>query len=199
MSLSNTLMHNLKAIKKFRTKELQSLANHLKIFGPLPETHSATTEIHLPNPFLPKFNPQSGKWHKPRYSLRRQAELVKKAHASSTMHLLPPGPKKATFETRMQRVGTAADPPPGVLATLVQKWDVPVQWVGKVPEKKVVGAELGIRLYAGKKRMFKGHLWERVRAKRIRRRTLLMRDMAARVKNYKTVRVPHDLILFFLC
>lgn len=124
---------------------------------------------------------------------------MKKAHASSTMHLLPPGPKKATFETRMQRVGTAADPPPGVLATLVQKWDVPVQWVGKVPEKKVVGAELGIRLYAGKKRMFKGHLWERVRAKRIRRRTLLMRDMAARVKNYKTVRVPHDLILFFLC
>ena len=76
------------------------------------------------------------------------------------------------------------------------KWDVPVEWVGKVPEK-VVGTELGIRLYAGKKRMFRGHLWERVRAKRIRRRSILMRDMAARIKNYKTVRCFLGFVAFF--
>jgi large subunit ribosomal protein L25 len=192
-------MSALKTIKRFRTRELLGLVNHLKVFGPFPESPiPATTSepaLQLSNPFLPKRNPKSGKWHKPTYSLRRQAELVKKAHASGSMHLLPPGPKTANFEIRMQRVAatavaTAKPPPlplPSSALTSGVKWDVPVEWVGKVPEK-VVGTELGIRLYAGKKRMFKGHLWERARAKRIRRRTILMRDMAARVKKYKTVR-----------
>jgi large subunit ribosomal protein L25 len=197
----------LYAIKKFRSREILGLVRHLKAFGPFPEPpKSATTTfepaIQLPNPFLPKLKPKSGKWHKPDYSLRRQAELVKKAHASGTVHLLPPGLKKSTFETRLQRVAEAAaatakpptptptpTPPPSVHNNKFGKYDIPVEWVGKVPEKVVVGTELGIRLYAGKKRMFKGHLWERVKAKRIRRRSILMRDMAARVKNYKTVRV----------
>lgn len=47
------------------------------------------------------------------------------------------------------------------------------------------GAALGTRLYAGKKRMFKGHKWERVKAHRERRQNILMRDMAKRVYNYK--------------
>jgi large subunit ribosomal protein L25 len=198
-------MSALKAIKKFRTKEFLSLVSHLQVFGPLPEspipaTTSEPTTIQLPNPFLPKLNPKSGNWHKPKYSLRRQAELVKKAHATGSMNLLPPGIKRATFETRLQRVATAApatakSPPqpqpqlPSVHAKQVDNWNSPVEWVGKVPEKVAVGTELGIRLYAGKKRMFKGHLWERLKAKRIRRRSILMRDMAARVKSYKTVRV----------
>ena len=194
-------MSALKAIKRFRTREFLGLVNHLKVFGPFPEapTSATTSEppLQLSNPFLPKRNPKSGKWHKPTYSLRRQAELVKKAHATGTMHLLPPGSKKATFEIRMQRVGAVATvatpkpPPPPILPSAHSsrvEWDLPVEWVGKVPEK-VVGTELGIRLYAGKKRMFKGHLWERARAKRLRRRSILMRDMAARIKNYKTVRV----------
>ncbi|KIM42145.1 hypothetical protein M413DRAFT_42864, partial [Hebeloma cylindrosporum] len=105
------------------------------------------------NPFVPKKNAKTGRWHEPKFSLRRQADLVKKAHLSDTMNLIPPGPKKAAFELRMRR--------------------------------KVPGAELGIRLYAGKKRMFKGHLWERQQAKRIRKRSILMRDMAARVARYK--------------
>lgn len=191
----------LKAIKRFRTREILGLVNHLKVFGPLPEPPvSATTSqnaIQLPNPFLPKLNPKSGKWQKPNYSLRRQAELVKKAHASGTMDLLPPGLKKAAFETRLQRVAAAAavaakpppSPPPSLPTSQIDKWNVPLEWVGKVPEKVTVGTELGIRLYAGKKRMFKGHLWERLKAKRIRRRSILMRDMATRVKNYKTVHV----------
>ena len=207
-------MSALQAIKRFRTRELRGLVNHLKVFGPFPEppisdtTTTTTTDqpttLQLPNPFLPKFNPKSGKWHKPNYSLRRQAELVKKAHATGSMHLLPPGPKKAAFESRMQRVAAATGKPPPPPSPNVSttsednKWDIPVEWVGKVPEKKVVGTELGIRLYAGKKRMFKGHLWERVRAKRIRRRSILMRDMAARVKNYKTVRASYSPIILFL-
>ena len=198
---SHDRMSALKAIKRFRTREFLGLVNHLKVFGPLPESPiSATTSgptIQLPNPFLPKLNPKSGKWQKPNYSLRRQAELVKKAHASGSMHLLPPGLKKAAFETRLQRVAetaaaTANPPPPlppRVHTSQDVNWDAPVEWVGKVPEKVAVGTELGIRLYAGKKRMFKGHLWERLKAKRTRRRSILMRDMATRVTNYKTVRV----------
>ena len=58
--------------------------------------------------------------------------------------------------------------------------------VKKLQEKP--GAELGTRLYAAKKRMFKGHKWERVKAQRERRQNILMRDMAKRVYNYKNVR-----------
>jgi large subunit ribosomal protein L25 len=203
-------MSALKAIKRFRTRELIGLVNHLKLFGPLPELPpSATTSqstIQLPNPFLPKLRPKTGKWHKPEYSLRRQAELVKKAHATGTMHLLPPGLKKFRFESRLQRVAAlvpATANPPTPLPTSasgrqVGEWDVPVEWDGKVPEKKIVGTELGIRLYAGKRRMFKGHRWERLKAKRIRRQSILMRDMAARVKSYKTVRVSLLHFTFFI-
>ena len=107
------------------------------------------------------------------------------------MHLLPPGLKKNTFESRLQRVAATAAATAKPHTTVITQDDltIPVEWVGKVPEKVAVGTELGIRLYAGKKRMFKGHLWERLKAKRVRRRSILMRDMAARVKNYKTVRV----------
>jgi hypothetical protein len=65
-----------------------------------------------------------------------------------------------------------------------RQFNMPVEWVGKLPAKKR-GAELGIRLYANKKRMFKGHLWERARASRVRKQAILMRHMAARVARYK--------------
>jgi hypothetical protein len=226
--------------------------------------------------------------------LRRQADLVKKAYLSDTLHLLPPGPKKAAFELRMKRVNaslplnaldakpvqpspdeqqnlthtrlaqaealqTRMDESLASLQKLKEKqkeliprierdkirfsktgrqhsrapfrvqqkayleaeiaqheqtleatekelsrlrqeaeseaaqepdsvWKLPVTWCGKVVERKVPGAELGTRLYAGKKRMFKGHLWERQRAKRVRRHSILIRDMAARIARYKDVR-----------
>ncbi|KAF8182025.1 hypothetical protein BJ912DRAFT_1061850 [Pholiota molesta] len=62
---------------------------------------------------------------------------------------------------------------------------VHIRWLGKATKKPTVGAKLGVRLYAGRKRMFKGHLWERQKAGRIRKRSVLMRDMAARVARYK--------------
>ncbi|KAF5310854.1 hypothetical protein D9619_007850 [Psilocybe cf. subviscida] len=65
-----------------------------------------------------------------------------------------------------------------------RRFTMPVEWVGKLPEKKK-GAELGVRLYANKKRMFKGHLWERARASRVKKQAILMRHMAARVARYK--------------
>ena len=55
-------------------------------------------------------------------------------------------------------------------------------------EKKVAGAEIGNRLYAGRKRMFKGHKWERTLDKRTAKRKWLMRGMKARILRFKTVR-----------
>jgi hypothetical protein len=60
-------------------------------------------------------------------------------------------------------------------------------WEGDTKQKVVKGEELGIKLYAGKKRMFKGHTWEKEWAKRVRRQRILMRDMKTRVERYKLV------------
>ncbi|KAL1759533.1 hypothetical protein FB107DRAFT_287543 [Schizophyllum commune] len=50
-------------------------------------------QAQLQNPFLPNKHPITGKWKGPKYSLRRQADLVKKAKAAGLLHLLPSGPK----------------------------------------------------------------------------------------------------------
>jgi len=71
------------------------------------------------------------------------------------------------------------------LRAMALLWKNPL-WVGEFKPKTTKGAELGTRLYTGKKKMFKGHLWERQKAKRVRRQSILMRDMAARVARYKS-------------
>ena len=308
----------LQSVKKFRVSLLKGI--------PKPGKNAkldAAAALERPNPFLttrvqtnvkaarqeskrskddqeevkPKF-----RTFKPRVSLRRQADLVKRAQLTNTLHLLPPSPKVATHMLRRQRVAaslspalaarlstekTFVDPNIGLAERLrklklsvdkpgpqtqavkdlealrvraerlrgdieefeiislvdVQKdsiemhgylrkkqqlkaleaqikaqsqhtvapevtiarleavfekqkgakptvpaWKRPVKWVGEAPQKKATpGAELGIRLYAGRKRMFKGHLWERKREGIIRKRSILMRDMAARVRRYKEV------------
>ncbi|KAI4246524.1 MAG: hypothetical protein L6R40_001887 [Gallowayella cf. fulva] len=42
-----------------------------------------------PNPFKPHKHPETGRWHDPVYSLRRQADLVKLAKANGIEDLLP--------------------------------------------------------------------------------------------------------------
>ena len=44
-----------------------------------------------------------------------------------------------------------------------------------------------LKMYAGRKRMFKGHKWERVQAQRTKRTQILMRDMSKRIARYKEV------------
>jgi hypothetical protein len=68
------------------------------------------------------------------------------------------------------------------------EWARDVEWVGTVRERNVAGADVGNRLYAGKKRMFKGHKWERVRERRVARTRMLLRDMDKRVQRFKGVR-----------
>ena len=182
-------MSAARAIKQFRLNELKSLPKHILRFGPLAtsaETDNSTA-LQLPNPFVPRRNPNTGRWAPPKISLRRQADLVKRAKEAGTLHLLPPGPKcPRPFESE-------AHPKSEVKETNVEGgrdvldglWMDSVEWEGKADFKQ---SATGARLYSGKKRMFKGHRWERMKEGRDIKRKILMRDMARRVKNYKAVR-----------
>jgi len=200
----------------------------------------ATAAAVLNNPFVPHKNPNSGRWAPPKYSLRRQADLIKHAHKSGTLHLLPLGPKMMS-ETQLAAAAAAAvgpsaaeeqavtsasglssvrrgqgqeaeggqDPKDAAVADSINDaWTRSVEWVGTVRERGVAGADIGNRLYAGKKRMFKGHKWERGRERRVARTKMLLRDMDKRVQRFKAVRFnqrslslfPSFLFFFFgLC
>jgi large subunit ribosomal protein L25 len=69
-----------------------------------PNATSTTTTIEPPssdvpqyprnrNPFLAFKNPNTGNWHAPHYSLRRQAELFKLAKEFDVLPLMPHSPK----------------------------------------------------------------------------------------------------------
>lgn len=192
-------MSALQVVKRFRIRELGATA--------LPSPALAKTKSHpssasssrnkvpvasIENPFIPKLNSKTGRWAPPKYSLRQQALLVKKARESGTLALLPPGPKISIVEIAAAASGQAVVSGPSASAkSQVQNaaapWTRPIEWTGEVKEKKVLGAEVGNRLYAGKKRMFKGHKWQRTAEKREKRRALLMRSMPKRIKEFKQV------------
>ncbi|KAI0301640.1 hypothetical protein B0F90DRAFT_1718863 [Multifurca ochricompacta] len=207
--------HSLRAVKRFRLRELlshQSLVSSSSIAADSKRPQRLAPELSqggtLPNPFIPHKNPESGRWAPPKYSLRRQAELIKHALASGTIHLLPPGPKLSPAQlaaiasdassatTNKPAEGRASESSSGL--TDIQQaqgqgsedagWTGPVEWAGTVRERSVAGADIGNRLYAGKKRMFKGHKWERMRERRVIRTKILLRDMDKRVQRFKGYR-----------
>lgn len=144
------------------------------------------------NPFIPTKNLNTGRWAPPKYSLRQQADLIKKARASGTLAVLPPSPKTSAAHLAaisFAKAQPVSKKPEACTQTKadanLEEWAQPIEWVGQVKERKVLGAEIGNRLYAGKKRMFKGHQWERVAEKRALKRKMLMRDMAKRIQRYK--------------
>ncbi|THH11418.1 hypothetical protein EW145_g648 [Phellinidium pouzarii] len=212
---------------------------------------------------------QRKKWATPKYSLRRQADLVKAARASGTLHLLPPGPKltvaeleeakqearekarsakvsqlavKKAIETR-RAVQSPAEPVanvegglqsgeemvesvadlavPSLTLSKLQslslnsqkstglkrgKWivrnahalakrrgsaqagypGIVFHWTGDVP-LKASAKKNGLTIYAGRKRMFKGHKWERQLDKRRGKIAVRMRDMRKRIKRFRNV------------
>lgn len=262
----------LRAVKQFRVREL-ALASPKSRTPPAAataasilhspqrplaraETSSASRSGTALNPFVPHKNDKSGRWAPPKYSLRRQADLVKHARASGTLHLLPPGPKMSSAQllaaTGAPTSSTSPLPLPpsphasvlgeagaealvagnglvslrrgqvqgqgqGLKEEVVEEeeeargeapalgqdsqgghavWMGPMEWVGTVREHSVAGAEVGNRLYAGKKRMFKGHKWERTREWRVARTNMLVRDMDKRVQRFKGVRYSDSTSLF---
>jgi len=54
-----------------------------------------------PNPFKSTKHPITGRYHDPKYSMRRQADLAKLAREHGVEELLPPSTKKS--ETRLER------------------------------------------------------------------------------------------------
>ncbi|ESK90232.1 60s ribosomal protein l25 [Moniliophthora roreri MCA 2997] len=174
----------VRAVAKFRLHELKGLQGHIARHGPLPPPNPdspPTQGIRLPNPFLPHRNPKTGRWAPPKYSLRRQAELIKKAKETNSLHLLPPGPKlhkpQVLAEVLRAKDGEGSKELPEKLKPLSFEAD----WVGKFTPKE----KPEVPLYAQKKRMFKGHKWERTKERREAHRSMLLRDMDKRVRRWK--------------
>lgn len=115
--------------------------------APPSESHSESTPLALPNPFIPRRSDVSGRWIPPRYSLRRQADLYNEAKEDGLEGYLPAGPK--THSVNPDGPQSVGNLPPFV-------------WVGEPKEKISKG------LYGGRRTMFKGHKWERELAERER-------------------------------
>jgi large subunit ribosomal protein L25 len=65
-------------------------------------TGQVSSEFPNTNPFRSTKSPITGRWHDPKFSLRRQAELVKLARAYGVEELLPFTPQ-GTEEQRRKR------------------------------------------------------------------------------------------------
>ena len=187
-----------RTVKAFRLKELSTFATKLK-----GGASASGTPIQLPNPFLPHKNPLTGRWAPSKYSLRQQADLVKSAKASNLTHLLPFRPKSAVISVDSPKPASTEwwqadivwkDSKPPAEEEVKKKKDPPLgedELPKKVtPRIKVKQMEglAALKMYAGRKRMFKGHKWERVQAQRKKRTHILMRDMSKRITRYKEVR-----------
>lgn len=172
-------------VKRFRTRELASVLTTAPKAAR--DAAAAGGPVKVPNPFVPHKNPATGRWAPAKYSRRRQAELVKAARATNSLHLLPPGAKlgRVALEAAVQATPKSMRPRPLDGHAL---WAKNVSWTGKLREKKVAGADVGNRLYAGKKRMFKGHKWQRTMPTRELRRRMLLKSMKSRVRRFRSVR-----------
>ncbi|OJA18687.1 hypothetical protein AZE42_11008 [Rhizopogon vesiculosus] len=184
-------MSALQAVKRFRLRELGTFnpapPKSKARLTPLPASSSRNKVpvASIENPFLPKLNPKTGRWAPPKYSLRQQAVLIKKARESGTLGLLPPGPKISAAEIAVAVAQETPAPEKFKAKGAAAPWTHQVEWTGEMKEKKVLGADVGNRLYAGKKRMFKGHKWQRIAEKTEKRRALLMRSMPKRISEFK--------------
>lgn len=207
LQLFHSVMSNLAAarvIKNFRLKQLLRVESHIRQLGPLsdhtiPALEPGSKTAVLPNPFIPRKTLTSKKWKPPVYSLRQQVELVKKAKAAGLLHLLPPGPKNPIPSTDVKEAIKGIQETPNSMSLGALKhqlkdnkkdkslWMNPVAWEGRISTRKVRGRELGITLYAGKKRMFKGHKWERARRLKMKKRQMVLKSMERRIHNFKSV------------
>ena len=184
---------SFRTVKAFRVKELSLFSSKLK-----DGASASGNPVQLPNPFLPHKNPLTGRWAPAKYSLRQQADLVKSAKASGLIHLLPFGPKfpnaniiqpkPVSTEWWQARVVWEDSKPP--VPKEEEKGpsveDGPPRVTPRIRVKQMEGLT-ALKMYAGRKRMFKGHKWERTHAQRKKRTQILMRDMNKRITRYKEV------------
>lgn len=138
--------------------------------------------------------------------------MIKSAKSAGLVHLLPISPKYSLEERLAARVALAAETPEN------EWWEQKVNWLGELegekepskdqPVVKKRGPSLtfkpmdglsALKLYAGRKRMFKGHKWERTKAARDRKTRMMMSSMPKRIARFRKVCVPlfhHRLIAY---
>lgn len=150
MSVLSPRLRATGLLHRFLSKETHAGRITPPGFPALETTASTSTTRSIPNPFIPLLNPTTGKWRPPRYSRRRQAELVKAARLLQVEAILPLGPKG------QQKLGGTEPPRIPDVSGLTQKaGETPVEWIGVPPPLNEKG------LYGSRRFMFKGHKWER--------------------------------------
>jgi large subunit ribosomal protein L25 len=139
-----------------------------------PSILSVHTTENLESPFAARLILQSVTGH----PLRQvAADYYSDAKAAGLLHLLPPGPKTHS--------NAAKEPTPAEDGTLID-------WLRPWHREKRPGSETGApRLYVGRKRLFKGHKWERTRLQRRTRTFARLRDMDRRVHRWRMVWYLH--------
>lgn len=137
------------------------------------------------NPFLPRLSKATGQWRPPKYSLRRQADLIKEAKRQGSLHVLPPGPKNPLTPTTIipKRPATASpilsllNPSPiRTLEASEASATKLVNWIGAPKARTTFG------LYGKRRNMFKGHKWE----KQSKLRKAYMERVVAQVDSQKS-------------
>ncbi|KAH7104334.1 hypothetical protein BKA62DRAFT_694329 [Auriculariales sp. MPI-PUGE-AT-0066] len=218
-SIAAQLTNARSLVKRFRVRELKrpaaltalaatpsSSTSRAKTF-PLPPRPRAERPS-IPNPFLYQRSTETGRWQKPKYSLRRQAELVKAARLSGTLHLLPPGAKlrpseiadfkKAHEDATRVRYNIPAEKTRNnrkAYNAAVAKIPEPaldemsVVWTGRLWDRQVKGSKTGSRLYSRKKYMFKGHRWEKVFNLRQQFVKMRLRSQKRRIRRWHASRL----------
>ncbi|KAL6947695.1 hypothetical protein ACO0RG_000274 [Hanseniaspora osmophila] len=81
----------------------QQLKNFFHKYPPTVKYSSKPTSTLAPeaNPFLPNKHPVTGRWHEPKYSLRRMSVLYKLSYRFGIQDLLPPtNSRKLFFEEK---------------------------------------------------------------------------------------------------
>ncbi|KAJ3485655.1 hypothetical protein NLI96_g4812 [Meripilus lineatus] len=172
----------LLAIRSFRIREVGVVTRAAELASQKPQPKVPK----IPNPFLAQRNPDTGRWAPAKYSLRQQAELIKKARECNMLHLLPPGPKLPLVQ--WQKLGQEIWDENEAKKSSdenASEWKRQVVWEGTMKEKKVPEDALLNRLYASRKRMFKGHKWERMKDDREKKINMLMKDMPKRIQRFK--------------
>jgi len=177
------------AVHRFRWNQLRRIPKQSKLGFPA-EPAPATAQLPpttLPNPFLPHFNPASRRWAAPKLSLRQQAQLVKRARAAGLLHLLPPGPKAGVDElfasNQRANASTASDPFPQGPS---------IEWLSNhLPPPPSQNTSAVPSLFLAKKRLFKGHKWQRAQAKRKAQLAVRARDMDRRIHRWRMNRVRY--------
>lgn len=199
-TMSNAVIRASKLINRFKTREL---SREPISYAQINKTDSIP---RYSNPFLPSIKDPAKKSRVgPRYSLRRQKELIKAAQLLAStpveengdpnaLAILPPSPKSLSRVTgggvdralkelgKEQATVTVKEKTTSIGNNLLSPQEKGVIWLGKPSPRN----ELGI--YEGRKFAFKRHIWERDQPDRQEATKRQLSGMDRRVTEWRQVR-----------